>query len=166
MTFERQQYKKSIANVGSILAVSTDKLVAMRHKSLPEVDTLVKMSIDVLALLGHTMCELSLRRRDAIKPNLHKDYGSLCASQVPVTGFLFVDNLQMRLNDIRGSKKISKSLFKKDLAKPNLEAGFQPDGQIKTTILAQTTGREREILFHPRDASGSNTHRSRHPFCP
>jgi hypothetical protein len=165
MTFERQQYKKSIANVGSILAVSTDKLVPMRHKSLPEVDTLVKMSIDVLALLGHTMCELSLRRRDAIKPNLHKDYGSLCASQVPVTSFLFVDNLQTRLNDIRGSKKISKITVQERFGQAKSRGRFSTGWSNKTTILAQTTGREREILFHQRDASGSNTHRS-HPFCP
>ncbi|CAB4029624.1 Hypothetical predicted protein [Paramuricea clavata] len=42
--------QKSIAKVGSILAVSTDKLVQMRHKSFPKVETLVKMNTDVLAL--------------------------------------------------------------------------------------------------------------------
>ena len=50
-----------------------------------------------------------MRRHDAIKPNLHKDYSSLCASHVPETSFLFGDNLQTRLNDISASNKISKT---------------------------------------------------------
>ncbi len=101
--------QKSMAKVGAILALSTETLVQMRQKKLPEVDKLVKLNTDALALLGHTSCELSMRRRDAIKPNLHKDYSSLCAPHVPVTSFLFGDNLQTRLNDIRASNKISKT---------------------------------------------------------
>ena len=49
------------------------------RQNLPEaVDQLVTMNTDALALLGHTMYELSLRRGDAIKLHLHKDYASLC----------------------------------------------------------------------------------------
>ena len=101
--------QKSMAKVGAILALSTETLVQMRQKKLPEVDKLVKLNTDVLALLGHTSCELSMRRCDAIKPNLHKDYSSLCAPHVPVTSFLFGDNLQTRLNDICALNKISKT---------------------------------------------------------
>ena len=101
--------QKSMAKVGAILALSTETLVQMRAKQLPDVDKLVKLNTDALALLGHISCELSMRRRDAIKPNLHKDYSSLCASHVPVTSFLFGDNLQTRLKDIRASNKISKT---------------------------------------------------------
>ena len=57
----------------------------MRNAALPDVHQLMTMNTDALALLGHTMCELSMRRRDAIRPNLNKDYSSLCASHVPVT---------------------------------------------------------------------------------
>ena len=64
----------------------------LRQKKLPELDKLVKLNTDALALLGHTSCELSLRRRDAIL-TLQKDYSSLCASHVPVTLLLFGDNL-------------------------------------------------------------------------
>ena len=82
----------------------------MREEKLPgEIDKLVKLNTDALAIIGHTSCELSLRRREAIKPNLHKDYSNLWASHVPVTSYLFGDNLQTRLNDIRSSNKISKT---------------------------------------------------------
>lgn len=101
--------QKLLAKVGSILSITTDKLLQMRNTDSPEVEQIITMNTDALALLGHTMCELSTRRRDAIKPNLHKDYSSLCASHVPVTTHLFGDNLQTQLNDIRASNKISKA---------------------------------------------------------
>ena len=101
--------QKILAKVGSILTFTTDKLLQMRNAASPDVDQLITMNTDALALLGHTMCELSMRRRDAIRPNLNKDYSSLCASHVPVTTYLFGDNLQTQLNDIRASNKISKA---------------------------------------------------------
>ena len=79
----------------------------MRNAALPDVDQLITMNIDALALLNHTKCELSMRRRDAIRPNLNNDYSSLCASHVPT--YLFGDNLETQLNDICASNKISKA---------------------------------------------------------
>ena len=102
--------QKFIAKVGSILAMATDSLLKMRNDtSVPDIDQLVTMNTDALVLLGHTMCELSIRRREAIRPHLHKDYASLCASHVPVTTELFGDDLQSRLNNIRASNKISRT---------------------------------------------------------
>ena len=92
--------QKILAKVGSILTFTTIKLLQMRNAALPDVDQLITMNIDALALLGHTKCELSMRQRDAIRPNLNKDYSSLCASHVPVTTYLFAHNLQPQLNDI------------------------------------------------------------------
>ena len=88
--------------------MATDSLLKMRNDtSVQDIDQLVTMNTDALALLSHTMCELSIRRREAIRPHLHKDYASLCASHVPVTTELFGDDLQSRLNNIRASNKIS-----------------------------------------------------------
>ncbi|KAK2558945.1 hypothetical protein P5673_018570 [Acropora cervicornis] len=81
----------------------------MRNAASPDADQLITMNTDALALLGHTMCELSMHRRDAIRPNLNKDYSSLCDSHVPVTTYLFGDNLETQLNDIGASNKISKA---------------------------------------------------------
>ena len=84
--------QKTIMKVRSIFAQSTESLFPMRQ-NLPGVDQLVTINTDALALLGHTMYELSLRRRHA-KPHSHKDYASLCASHVPVTTSLFGEDLQ------------------------------------------------------------------------
>ena len=58
-------------------------------------DTAAKLTcqIDLITLLGHTNHELSLRRQEAIKPNLSKKYGFLCSSQTLVTTLLFEDKL-------------------------------------------------------------------------
>ena len=100
-----------IVRVGAIIAQSTQKLMDFRGQSTQggKLDTgaLVTAQIDAIALLGHTNYELSLRRREAIKPNLNKEYGSLCSSQTPVTNLLFGDELQSQLTAIRASNRIS-----------------------------------------------------------
>ena len=65
--------------------------------------------IDVIALLGHTNYELLLRQREAIKPNLNKEYGSLCSIQTPVTTLLFGDELQAQLTAIPTSNRIGRT---------------------------------------------------------
>ena len=85
-----------------------------------------------IALLGHISFEISQRRRDAIRPTLHKDYSTLCASHVPITNFLFGDELQTQLNHIRASNKISStaspsnSAFKRSYGKSYAPGNNQP----------------------------------------
>ena len=67
------------------------------------------LQVDALALLGHTNYELSLRRREMMKPSLNKDYASLCSSQTSVSSMLFGDELQSQLNAIRASNRISQT---------------------------------------------------------
>ena len=54
--------QKILAKVGSILTFTTDKLLQMRNAALPDVYQLITMNTDALALLGHTMCKLSMRQ--------------------------------------------------------------------------------------------------------
>ena len=102
-----------IVKVGAIIAQSTQKLMKFRGQvdQGGKLDTgmLLTAQIDAIALLGHTNYELSLRRREAIKPNLNKEYGSLCSSQTPVTTLLFGDELQSQLTAIRASNRISQT---------------------------------------------------------
>ena len=70
-----------------------------------DVDNMVRMNTDALALPEHITFEISQRKRDAIHPTQHKDYATLCASHVPITNILFGDELQTQLNLIRASNK-------------------------------------------------------------
>ena len=101
--------QKTIVKVGTILAKTTDCLLNLREEdnSSPKLDNLVLMNTDAVALLGHSNYELSLRRREAIKPTLNKEYQALCSPQVPITDQLFGDDLQSQLSNITASNKLS-----------------------------------------------------------
>ncbi|CAB4031952.1 Hypothetical predicted protein [Paramuricea clavata] len=99
--------QSALTKVGHITAQTTNTLLAVRAESSElDIDTLVRMNADVIALLGHISFELSQRRRDAIRPHLHREFRTLCASHVPITSFLFGDELQTQINHIRTSNKI------------------------------------------------------------
>ena len=60
-----------------------------------DLESMIRMNTDVL--LGHIGFEVSQRRRDIIRPTLHKDHATLCASHVPITTLLFGDKLKRSL---------------------------------------------------------------------
>ena len=96
-----------LTKVGHIVVKSTDLLLkANADSSKSYIDDLVRMNTDVIALLGHVSFEISQRRRESIRPHLHKDYAALCSSTMPVTNFLFGDELQAQLSHIRAWNKI------------------------------------------------------------
>ena len=90
---------------------TVEMLLEMKNSKQPKSDSdiqkLIKMNTDAVALLGHAHVDLSHRRREAIKPHLNKDYAGLCASHVPVTALLFGNDLQTQLNNIRASNRVS-----------------------------------------------------------
>ena len=100
--------QSTTTKVGYICTKATDLLLqARRENKSPDIEQLIRMHTDALGLLGHISFEISQRRRDAIRPNLNKEYATLCASHVPITKMLFGDELQTQLNHIRASNKIS-----------------------------------------------------------
>ena len=82
--------------MGTIIAKCTENLLKAHEKDAKKIDLnkMVSFHTDALALLGHSQHELSLKRREAIKPSLKKEYAALCSTNVPVTSLLFGDDLQ------------------------------------------------------------------------
>ena len=99
--------QSTTTKMGYICTKATELLLQARreNKSL-DIEQLIRMHTDALGLSGHISFEISQRRRDAIRPNLNKEYATLCASHVPITKMLFGDK-QTQLNHIRASNKIS-----------------------------------------------------------
>ena len=98
--------QEQVTKVGHILVKNTEHLLRAKSDSSSSLDDPVRMNIDALALLGHAAHELTQRRRESITPHLHKDYSTLCSATVPVTKFLFGDDLQTELTHIKATNKI------------------------------------------------------------
>ena len=100
------------------------------RQNVPEaVDQLVTMNTDALALLGHTMYELSLRRGDAIKLHLHKDYASLCMCFTRARDYIpFRGGPSVRLNNIRASNRISRTTMVHSFDRTSTSSGRAPSG--------------------------------------
>ena len=98
-----------ISKVGTIIAKCMDSLLKTREKDAQKInlDEMVGFHTDALALLGYTQHELSLKRHEAIRPSLKKEYAALCSQNVPVTSLLFGNDLQQQLSNIKASNKIS-----------------------------------------------------------
>ncbi len=78
----------------------------MRQEFCP----LITVNTDTIALLGPASCDLSQRRRETLKPHLNKEYATLCSSHVPITFFLFGDDLQAQLTSIRVTNRVSNAI--------------------------------------------------------
>jgi hypothetical protein len=96
-----------LSTVTNLVVQATDMLLKAKSdpKSL-QIDDLVRMNTDAVALVSHASHELAQRRREIIKPHLHRDYIELCSQEVPVTSLLFGDDLQTELTRIRATNKV------------------------------------------------------------
>ena len=105
-----QHLQTNVTKVGHIVVKLTESVMALKKKAElgleKELNGLMVLTTDAIALLGHCSFEVSQLRCDDIKPNLHKDYGDLCPANVPVTELLFGDELQTQLTHIRAANKI------------------------------------------------------------
>ena len=103
--------QKKVGTAGAVLCKSIEMLLEMKNskqrKSDSDIQQLLKLNTNAVALLGHAHVDLSHRRKESIKPHLNKDYAGLCASHVPVTALLFGNDLQTQLNNIRASNRVS-----------------------------------------------------------
>ena len=103
--------QSTTTKMGYICTKATELLLQARRKNKSlDIEQLIRMHTNALGLSGHISFEISQRRRDAIRPNLNKEYARLCASHVPITKMLFGRELQIQLNHIRASNKISNTI--------------------------------------------------------
>ena len=66
----------------------------------------VTVLMDSLFLLGTVNVNLSIKRRELIKPDLNSEYKKLCASTGPITDKLFGDDLAQQVKNIAEANKI------------------------------------------------------------
>ena len=94
-----------------------------------------------------------MRRRDAIKPRLNKDYSSLCASHVAVTTYLFGDNLYTQLNDNELQTKLARQQGLKGLKNLDHKDALELEATTTPVLMENRDG----VIFYPTAGSGNNT---------
>ncbi len=158
------QPQKVLASAGSVIAQSTQLLLKAREENKAvNVEELIRMNADSLALLGHASGDLAQLRRDNIRPHLSEDFYSLCSNQVPVTDYLFgnEDDLQTRISNITASNKISRATSNK---KSNYQSHmgnkkpFNRDGNQSGKSFASQhfLGRGRQSPFRQKQWHGAS----------
>ena len=60
---------------------------------------------DASALLGNASYEMSLMMRTVLQPALNQEYAELYSPQVPITAWLFGDDLNEQLKIIKKTSK-------------------------------------------------------------
>ncbi|CAB4027112.1 Hypothetical predicted protein [Paramuricea clavata] len=119
-----------LSTVTNLVVQATDMLLKAKSdpKSL-QIDDLVRMNTDAVALVSHASHELAQRRREIIKPHLHRDCIELCSQEVPVTSLLFGDDLQIELTRIRATctNKIGNTTnpYARAKSTPDLQAKYE-----------------------------------------
>ena len=61
--------------------------------SQSDVSEFPQLSLDFLALMGHSINEVNIKRREVIKLDLNDQFKQLCGLLMPVTKLLFGDDL-------------------------------------------------------------------------
>ncbi|ESO87337.1 hypothetical protein LOTGIDRAFT_154834 [Lottia gigantea] len=89
------------------LELVSSNMVAMN--GTPE---LVSKLTDAVSMLGHANYDISLRRREYLRPYIQDDYKPLCGQMVPVTKLLFGDDLQKEMKEVRETNLIAKTVNK------------------------------------------------------
>ncbi|ESP01014.1 hypothetical protein LOTGIDRAFT_172849 [Lottia gigantea] len=89
------------------LELVSSNMVAMN--GAPE---LVSKLTDAVSMLGHANYDISLRRREYLRPYIQDDYKPLCGHMVPVTKLLFGDDLQKEMKEVRETNLIAKTVNK------------------------------------------------------
>ena len=82
------------------MMLTQELLKAYHKKAEPDYNALITMAMESLASSLHGNYELNLRRRELIKPDLHKDYHPLCSTAKSRSSFLGVSKEVKEIADL------------------------------------------------------------------
>ncbi|KAJ8027248.1 hypothetical protein HOLleu_32346 [Holothuria leucospilota] len=86
------------------LAVSIQSLLGSQSSPNKEI---IRGLFDALGLIAQGNLALNLARREFIKGDLNEDFRTLCSEKVPITKFLFCDDISKELKEIAEANKIA-----------------------------------------------------------
>ena len=153
-----QEAQKSAVHAAQAITLAVESLIRCK-KEKAELDQklLLDYLCDSLSFIGNASFQVSLKRRELLKPDLSRNFRSLCSSSTPLSRFLFGDELRKRVKDItRANKIMAKVMLKKRKASSD-------DRQDKRPFLRDRSTASRRghynYSFNKRDFSrGKSSH--------
>lgn len=125
--------------------ISVNELLECRaKKTLPDYKGLITQLVDPIALTGFVCKELSYRRRDTLRPLLHKDFQQACSRTNKIGKMLFGDDLPKTIQDIKSTNRVMNTVAKpvanssKNYSKPKT---YTPATTSNTRSFLWTKGR-------------------------
>ena len=108
--------QKTCVAVGASMAYTLDMLYKNKEKTELDIPALMRSLADTAAMLGHVNIDLSLVRREVMRPTLNTEYRNLCNPDHPVTSWLFGDDLQKEMKDVKETNKIGNQMTQRSTA--------------------------------------------------
>ena len=99
-----QHIQRTIVKAATASARAAEIILKMPKSD--KAATAVRNCTDAIAMCGHASREISLKRRQAIRPHLNKQITRICDETVPITSQLFGDNLATTLKEVKEADKI------------------------------------------------------------
>ena len=109
-----QEAQKSAVHAAQAITLAVESLIRCK-KEKAELDQklLLDYLCDSLSFIGNASFQVSLKRRELLKPDLSRNFRSLCSSSTPLSRFLFGDELSKSVKDITRANKIMAKVMPK-----------------------------------------------------
>lgn len=134
------------------------KKICKANEKMDEKPKIISSLTDSLALFGHATYDLSLRRRDIMRPSVNQELQALCNQQIPVTDFMFGDHLQSSLKTIKECNKIANSVTQECDYKHSYSGAGNQRGRGSKPFLGQ---RKSYNTFRKKPWAPNHCHRLR-----
>lgn len=156
--FRMKEVNKDITKAAAILVKSLTALDNIAQKEgLPEVANEVGALNGALALLGHANYRNNLVRRFNVKRDINPKYSHLCSDKVPMTRFLFGDDVSQSTKQIEESEKL-RNKFSTKKALPHWKPGVGRSGNWRSRgFFGNNFSRGYGYRFQPYDRRPSTS---------
>ena len=118
-----QKVQKSLVKGATAVVSVVNNLITA--SGMPSKNEAVNNLMDGVLLLANANMELNVRRREALRPELHASYRYLCAPSNPISLELFEDDLPKAVKDITDTNRITSKLQRDK--KESYRRGRQPE---------------------------------------
>ncbi|XP_061180713.1 uncharacterized protein LOC133189342 [Saccostrea echinata] len=117
-----QIIQSAVIKASVSLTKLANKLNEMDSEVIEGLQSLITLSTDALALLGHTNKLINVKRKDFHRPDLGREYYHLSSPSLPFSKFLYGDDVAKSVKEIQDVNRISSKVHGK-FHRGNFRAG-------------------------------------------